>query len=185
VIDPIDASEWLPRLLTFQKDLRLLTCASGSTVMTKQSGFQPTSENTVLSLCTEFPQIEVDAGEVLLSEGAQTGILYVLIHGEVEILKGDFLVDTISQPGTVFGEISLLLDIPHTATVRTSESSRVYKIDGAAAFLDAHPELVRELSVLLARRLHRTTSILLDLKHHLRGLPSALIGVTLEDSGII
>ena len=135
---------------------------------------------SLLDLCASMPQTEYASGEVLLSEGDRTGTLYVLIDGEVEIVRGDVQIDTAGTPGAVFGEISLLLDIPHTATVRTLRPSRFYKIDRAAAFLVEHHELIRELARILAQRLNRTTNLLLDLKRHFGGLPAALIGVTLE-----
>ena len=64
----------------------------------------------------EMPQRKVAAGEVLLEEGKRAGVLLILIEGAVEIVKGDYQIDLISEPGAVFGEISVLLDTPHTAT---------------------------------------------------------------------
>ena len=127
-----------------------------------------------------MPQVEFGIGEVVMPEGGRTGTLYVLIKGEVEIVRGDVQIDTAATPGAIFGEISLLLDIPHTATVRTLQPSRFYRIDRAAAFLAEHHELIRELARILAQRLNRTTNLVLDLKRHFGGLPSALMGATLE-----
>ena len=56
---------------------------------------------------------------VLLDEGTRSGKLYILIEGEVQILRGDVEVATVSEPGSVFGEMSILLDVPHTASVKT------------------------------------------------------------------
>jgi CRP/FNR family cyclic AMP-dependent transcriptional regulator len=149
------------------------------------AGFYAMTERTqsLLDLCVSMPQAEYASGEVLLPEGVRTGTLYVLIDGEVEIVREDVQIDTVGTSGAIFGEISLLLDIPHTATVRTLRPSRFYKIDRAAAFLAEHHELIRELARILAQRLNRTTNLLLDLKRHFVGLPSALIGVTLEVQG--
>lgn len=41
----------------------------------------------------------------------------------------------ISEPGAVFGEMSVLLDQPHTATVKTDTDSVIVEIDDAASFL--------------------------------------------------
>jgi CRP-like cAMP-binding protein len=137
--------------------------------------------DTILSLCETLPDMAFNAGDVLLPEGSQTGFLYVLVSGEVEILKGDFQVDTATQPGAIFGEISVLLDVPHMATVRALTPTRVYRIEKAAGFLNAHPEIALELACLLARRLNRVTNYLVDLKRHFGGLTGALIGIGIED----
>lgn len=119
---------------------------------------------TVLALCQSVPEIRFDAGDTLLVEGQTTGLLYVLIEGEVEILKGDLQVDTVAEPGAIFGEISALIDIPHMATVRAVAPTRVHRIAHAAAFFAAHPEVSIEVARLLAQRLNSVTSYLADLK---------------------
>ena len=66
----------------------------------------------VLSFCEGFPETEFRPGDVLLSEGESTGLLYILIEGEVEVLKGNFSVSTVSEPGAMFGEMAILLAAP-------------------------------------------------------------------------
>lgn len=122
-----------------------------------------------------------DSGTVLLCEGSRTNVLYILISGELEVLKDHFQVDTVSQPGTLFGEVSVLLDTPHMATVRVLQPSRIYRIERAEEFLSAHPEIVLELARLLAYRLNRSMNFLVDLKRHCRGLAGVLIGMAIQD----
>ena len=118
----------------------------------------------ILEQCRGLPEQRFAAGTVLLAEGATTGLLIVLIEGEVEILKGDFQIATVADPGAIFGEISLLLEKPHMATVRATAPVRAYVAEGGAAFLRGHPELATEISRLLAQRLHGLTTYLVDLK---------------------
>jgi len=110
------------------------------------------------------------AGTVLLAEGETSGLLYVLIDGELEIMKGAFQINTVTDPGAIFGEISLLLGKPHMATVRAVSDCRVHVVEGGADFLKSNPEIAFELSTLLAQRLHGLTTYLVDLKrqyeHH-------------------
>lgn len=111
-----------------------------------------------------MPQRTAAAGEVLLEEGERAGVLLVLIEGAVEIVKGDYQVDLIAEPGAVFGEISVLLDTPHTATVRATVDSRFYIAEDPLAFLRSHPEIALGLSKMLAKRLYSMTTYLVDLK---------------------
>ena len=119
---------------------------------------------TVLSFCHELPERLFVPGEVLLEENGRDGILYVLIEGEVEVLKGKTQVNTQSEPGAIFGELAVLLDIPHTATVKAVSPSRTYVIGHAGDFLQSHPDLTFQLAKLLAKRLSSITTYLVDLK---------------------
>ncbi len=103
-------------------------------------------------------------GAVLLDQGPATGRIYVLATGEIEIRKGDVSVARVIEPGSIFGEISALLDIGHSATVRAATDVTAYEIKDAANFLDTSPELMRSVANLLARRLIEATTYLTDLK---------------------
>lgn len=119
---------------------------------------------TILSFCQRLPETHFGPGEVLLPEGEQTGILYILIEGNVEVLKGDIQITTVSEPGAIFGEISTLLNIPHIATIKTLAPCRFHLIEGGSEFLRSNPDITYQLSRLLAMRLQGVTSYLVDLK---------------------
>jgi CRP-like cAMP-binding protein len=124
----------------------------------------------ILRACTgKLPERAMGAGETILGEGAKAGILYILIDGEVEILKGQYQLHVIAKPGSVFGEISVLLDTPHTATVKTTLPSRFYVIDDPRAFLAAHSDVALGIAALLAERLSSMTTYLVDLKRQYEG----------------
>lgn len=119
---------------------------------------------SILSFCQELPEKSFGSGDVLLAEGERAGLLYILIEGEVEILKGDFQVNTIAEPGAIFGEMSVLLESPHTATVRAVVPTRMYVAERADAFLQSHTDLAYQVARLLAQRLYGVTTYLVDLK---------------------
>ncbi len=119
---------------------------------------------SILPLCQSLPTLTFEPGAVLLAEGETTGLLYVLIDGEVAIQKGEFQINTVSDPGAIFGEISVLLGMPHMATVRAVTSCRAHVVEGAVAFLQSRSQITFELSRLLAQRLHGVTTYLVDLK---------------------
>lgn len=119
---------------------------------------------TILSFCQDLPEVTFGPGEVLLAERERVGVLYILIEGEVEVLKEDFQISTVSEPGAIFGEISVLLDIPHTATVKALTTSRMYVVQRASEFLQSQTDITYQLARLLAQRLHGVTTYLADLK---------------------
>jgi len=111
-----------------------------------------------------LPIASFEPGETLLPEGASTGRLYVLIEGAVEILKGDYQINIVSDPGAVFGEMAALLGSPHTATVRALKPSKLHVIEGGDTFLRDNKEVAYFIAKLLAQRLHGVTTYLVDLK---------------------
>ena len=104
-----------------------------------------------------------------LHEGGRTGHLYVLIEGRLEVVKGDTVVASITEPGAVLGEMSVLLDKPHTATVRAAADSVIYEIDDAASFLRKQPAVAILIARMLAQRLNVANTYLADLKQQYAG----------------
>ena len=105
------------------------------------------------------------AGAELIRQGGRTGSLIVLKEGEVEVLRDGRFVSSIRQPGAIFGEMSVLLDRPHTATVRAVTDVQLYVIADALTVLEAHPAWLLQIARLLAQRVNATTAQLITLKH--------------------
>jgi CRP/FNR family transcriptional regulator, cyclic AMP receptor protein len=123
----------------------------------------------ILDYCKEAVRRDVPAGTVVIREGSKTGHLFVLVEGQFEVLRGDTVVAVLSEPGALTGEMSLLLDRPHTATVRTSAPSTFYEIAAAASFLNNEPAVAVLIARLLAQRLNVATTYLADLMHQYAG----------------
>ena len=119
---------------------------------------------TTLEICAGLPEREIGEGEDILEENHKGRSLFVLKEGAVEVLKKDTQVNVVSSPGSIFGEVSILLERAHMATVRTIKPSTFYYIEDAKVFLQNHPELNLHLARLLARRLNSVTTYLVDLK---------------------
>jgi len=99
-------------------------------------------------------------GDVLIEEGLETGKLFVLKSGAVEIRRDGIPVTTIAEPGAVLGEMSALLDQPHTASVVATEPVEAYGLDNGLALLAERPALALHVAQLLAQRLETTTGLL-------------------------
>ena len=123
----------------------------------------------ILEYCIGGRRRSETAGALILHEGGRTGHLYVLIEGRLEVVKGGIVVATITEPGAVLGEMSVLLDKPHTATVRAAQDSVVYEIDDATAFLRKQPGVALLIARILAQRLNVANTYLADLKQQYAG----------------
>jgi CRP-like cAMP-binding protein len=127
-----------------------------------------------------LPVATYDAGETVVEEGTKTGQLLILRSGVVSIVKGGTEIATVTEPGVVFGELSALLDQPHTADVRTLETSQFHVAD-AAALLGEDPVALLYVATLLARRLDGANRAFLELKNQIdAGEPPGLIDKTLD-----
>ena len=74
----------------------------------------------ILNYCKGAKRREVPAATVLIQEGSTTGHLFVLVEGQLEVLRGDAVVCVLTESGAVTGEMSVLLERSHTATVRSA-----------------------------------------------------------------
>jgi CRP/FNR family transcriptional regulator, cyclic AMP receptor protein len=123
----------------------------------------------VLDYCTGGSQRQVSAGTVVIREGGTTGHLYVLMEGRLEVLKGETVVASIGEPGAIVGEMSVLLDKPHTATVRAASDSTLYEFEDAGAFLRDQPAVALLIARLLAQRLNVANTYLADIMQQYAG----------------
>jgi CRP-like cAMP-binding protein len=108
-------------------------------------------------------------GDVVLEQGGVSGHLLVLIQGEVEILRDDVRVAKASAPGAVFGEMSVLLETPFTATVRALKPSSFAVIENPRQFLGSSADASLHVAKLLANRLDTLNKYLVDVKQQYDG----------------
>jgi len=137
---------------------------------------------SILDKCAGVPLKRFAPGAVLLSEGETSGRLYVLAEGSLEVLRGDTQVAMIDEAGSVFGEMSVLLSRPHTATVRAAAPVCAFVFEDAESFLKSNPEIAFLVGKLLAARLNAATTYLVDLKRQFEGQGNHLgmVGEVLE-----
>lgn len=137
---------------------------------------------SILEFCAGTAPKDIPAGTTLLREGKTSGQLYILASGTIEVLRGDTQVAVVGDPGAVFGEMSVLLNRPHTATVKALSPVRVYAFDDAASFLRSRPEIAFLICRLLADRLNAATTYLADLTQQFadQGNHLGMIGEVLE-----
>jgi len=123
-----------------------------------------------------LPLATYQAGETVLSADSTTGRLLFLKEGAVTVEKEGVQIARVTEPGAVFGELSVLLDQPHTADVRALEASQFHVAD-AATILRIDPIALLYVATVLAQRLDSANRGLLELKRQVQGdEPRSVIG---------
>jgi CRP-like cAMP-binding protein len=170
------------RCRQFQQQRCLFHSTGAASMRGLYSRWSAANMRAILDYCTGGQRSNVPAGTLIIHEGQTTGHLYVLIEGRLEVVKGDTVVASINEPGAVLGEMSVLLDQPHTATVRAASDSTIYEFSDAASFLREHPAVALLIARLLAQRLNVATSYLADIKRQYAGHGNhlAMVGDLLE-----
>jgi CRP/FNR family transcriptional regulator, cyclic AMP receptor protein len=126
-----------------------------------------------------LPLASYAAGETVFTEGTKTGKLLILKSGAVSIVKGGTEIATVAEPGAILGELSALLDQPHTADVLAVEDSKFHVAD-ASALLTKDPVALLYVATVLAQRVDAANQALLELKGELAaGNPPGLIDHTI------
>lgn len=119
--------------------------------------FPGVADELIWPLVAKAEVSTVDTGRTLFEEGDPADALYLIRSGMVKISKrsGDReVVLSYLVAGNFFGEVSLLPDATRTASVATIFPCELIRLDRReiAGFLDAHPELGRDLLAKLEER---------------------------------
>jgi CRP/FNR family transcriptional regulator len=97
--------------------------------------------------------------EFIFMEGDDPHWLYIVKEGRVKILKhsrtGKDVVLELLGPGEVFGGVAVLEKRPYPATAQAMETTEVLKIpaDPLRALSQRYPSIVREMALMIGRRL--------------------------------
>lgn len=113
----------------------------------------------------DFPIITLKQGDNLLVQGERTDSLYFLLKGDLSIIRDDIEIASSSEKGSAYGEMSIMLDNEHSATVKCLQDSQFYQLEHPLNFLKTHPEVIWHITQILSRRLYNVNSYLIDIKH--------------------
>jgi serine/threonine protein kinase len=157
----------------------------------------PTVETFKPGLQTVLDQMQIESltgqdkqeqkhppGSVLFYEGDNSRDFYILQSGRCEVLRSGKRLATIDQPGACFGEMSAILGVRRTATVRTLDKAActIIPVETFESFLAEHPDLQRRVLEIALKRLrdlnerfvesqNRISASKLELLRLLRQLP--------------
>jgi CRP-like cAMP-binding protein len=125
----------------------------------------------MLALSASLPAIAFAPGDIVVEEGGSSGALWILVSGALQVRKGEIVVNTVTRPGALVGEIAVLLDGANTATVEATEPSVLRHAADGKALLASDPLISRLVAVGLAERLNVVTTYLADLKQQYGDAP--------------
>jgi len=125
----------------------------------------------MLALSAALPEIAFAPGEVVLHEGGSAGALWILVSGALKVTKGGIVVNSITRPGALVGEIAVLLDTVNSATVEATEPSVLRHAADGNALLAGDPTITKLVAIGLAERLNFVTTYLVDLKRQYGDAP--------------
>jgi CRP-like cAMP-binding protein len=86
---------------------------------------------TLARLAGEMTREEVEAGTVLVHEGEPGDRFYVLLSGVAQVSQSSLGDRTVLRAGEYFGEVSLAMGVPRTATVKAMTPCVVASCDAA------------------------------------------------------
>jgi CRP/FNR family cyclic AMP-dependent transcriptional regulator len=131
----------------------------------------------------DLPIAVYEPGETVLDAGSTSGQLFILRNGAVKVTIDGLAIATVSEPGAVFGELSVLLNKPHTADVRALERSE-FHVAKASSLIAENVAALLYVSQMLARRLDSANDVIIELRQELvTGKPSGVIGKALDRLG--
>lgn len=122
-------------------------------------------------LAWSHPQRKLEAGDVLITEGSPGGMLYVLESGRLVVERDGVALATLTEPGALIGEMSVLLGTPNSADVRAIGPTSVREIRDGMVFLQSQPAALLQVATALAVRLDNTSSIVVRLQGEHRDQP--------------
>ena len=119
---------------------------------------------SLLELVVNQPSRTLAPDEILIAQGEEGGDLFILERGKLLIERDGVELATLSIPGTVVGEMSVLTGTRHSATVRAAAESRLKMVRDAAKELQTDPQLTFRLAALVASRLEATSGELVAMQ---------------------
>ncbi|MBD0329044.1 MAG: MFS transporter [Thermoleophilia bacterium] len=116
--------------------------------------FAPLPVQTLERLAHDLRPRTVGAGQTIVREGDVGDLFYIVADGRVTVSANGSPLGELG-PGSCFGEIALLRDVPRTATVTAAEDTELYALerDLFVAAVSGDPESANAADTLVSERL--------------------------------
>jgi len=125
-------------------------------LLAKMRLFRPLNDRELLRVLQVTDVISYEAGETVMKQGSNGEELFIVLEGQVEILRGDAVIATLEQ-GAHVGEMALVRNQPRSATVRSADKSELMVIRRRDFF-----ELLRNEHALAVKLLWQFLGVVAD-----------------------
>ncbi len=123
--------------------------------------FEELSVGELSAIASVSEEVDSKAGEIVIRENDPGDTLYLIISGEVTVIKGmggenEFDLDRIHE-GDYFGEMALFEDVVRSASIRTEKISRflVLHKQEFKEIVREYPQIALHICKILSGRLRR------------------------------
>ena len=116
--------------------------------------FRPLPPQTLERLAGRLQPVHVPAGGIVVRKGEAGDRFYVVVDGELDVAVDGKPAPPLG-PGSHFGEIALLRDVPRTATVQARTEVELFALDRDEfiASVTGHPQSRAEADAVIGARL--------------------------------
>lgn len=125
--------------------------------------FKNMSPEDLMKLAEIASPAEYPAGKIIFKKGDPGDVLCVVVKGKVEIRDSGHVIAT-EVPNDFFGELALFDHEPRSADAVCIDDTELLEIGGAdlESLMERRPEIAREIIRVLAKRLRRTTTEMIE-----------------------
>ncbi len=135
--------------------------------------FAHTPEEILVDIAGLLKELTLVAGTTVFEKGERGDSMYIIVEGEVAAADGERVFTHMGER-QVFGEMALLDGEPRTATIRTTQPTRLLRLDQEPFYelMDDRIEIARGVIHVLLQRLRWRTEDVNRLQAQLNALNS-------------
>ena len=121
--------------------------------------FEHTPEELVAEVASIVEVIDYPKGTRIFDKGDAGESMYIVVSGEVRVFDGERTLRLLGER-ELFGELALLDPAPRSASVETTEDTRLFRLDGDlfTQLMAANVDIVRGVLHVLCERLRATSA---------------------------
>ena len=123
----------------------------------------------LLAITKAYPSLVLEPGDVLIEAGEARGELFILASGRLKVERDGVEIARIAEPGTLVGEMSVLLGADHSASVTALTAVEVRHIEDGLGWLETSNIAALHVATLACQRLDATSALLVELKKETAG----------------
>lgn len=137
----------------------MLSSAELSTILSRTPLFAGAPEDVLSAVGNRMQMLRLSVGDTLFNEGELADGLYLIVKGKVAIWSGAVEIQERAE-GEYIGELALLDDSPHSATVRAKNDVMLLKLHRGDfhQVLSTSPQVVSGLLRILGQKIKQDTA---------------------------